>query len=98
ARAPRAARPDPDHLVRGGHLMQSPDVHRKLGRLLGPATAEIGCDECFEQLDHYVELEVAGRDADAALPGLRAHLDGCPACREEHDSLRALVAGEKSEN
>ena len=23
---------------------------------------------------------------------LRAHLDGCPACREEHESLRALVA------
>jgi hypothetical protein len=25
---------------------------------------------------------------------LRAHLAGCPACREEHDSLVALVAGE----
>jgi hypothetical protein len=27
-----------------------------------------------------------------ALPGLRAHLDGCPACREEHESLLALAA------
>jgi hypothetical protein len=26
---------------------------------------------------------------------LRAHLDGCPACREEHESLRALVSGEQ---
>ena len=34
----------------------------------------------------------AGRDADAAIPGLRAHLAGCPACREEHESLRALVS------
>ena len=34
-------------------------------------------------------------DADAAIPGLRAHLDGCPACREEHESLRALVALER---
>jgi hypothetical protein len=41
-----------------------------------------------------VEHEVAGADADAAVPGLRAHLDGCPACREEHDSLLALVSGE----
>ena len=76
--------------------MQSPDFEQTLGRLLGPASAEIGCDECFEQLDRYVELELAGRDADAAIPGLRAHLAGCPACREEHESLRALVGGEQA--
>jgi anti-sigma factor RsiW len=71
--------------------MTTPNFEHILGRLLGPANAEIGCDECFEQLDRYVDLELAGRDADAALPGLRAHLDGCPACREEHESLRALA-------
>ena len=74
--------------------MQSPDFKHMLGRLLGPAKAEIGCDECFEQLDRYVDLEVAGHDADAALPGLRAHLQGCPACREDHESQRALVVRE----
>jgi hypothetical protein len=41
-----------------------------------------------------VELELVGVDADAAIPGLRAHLDGCSACHEEHDALLALVAGE----
>ena len=65
---------------------------QKLRALLGPREPEVGCDECFEQLDLYVEAELAGRDADTLLPGLRAHLDGCPACREEHESLRALVA------
>jgi hypothetical protein len=55
---------------------------------------EIGCDECFEQLDRYVDLQVAGHDADAALPGLRTHLHGCPACREEYESLRALVSAQ----
>ena len=45
-------------------------------------------------LDRYVELELAGEDPDAHLPGLRAHLAGCLACREEHESLRALVAGD----
>jgi hypothetical protein len=62
-----------------------------LSHLLGPSGPEVGCDECFEQLDRFVELEVAGQDADAALPGLRAHLAGCPACREEHESLLALL-------
>jgi len=65
-----------------------------VNHLLGPDGPEVGCDECFEQLDRFVELEVAGADADAALPGLRAHLQGCPACREEHESLVALVRSE----
>jgi hypothetical protein len=63
-----------------------------LHRLLGPSAAEIGCDECFDQLDGYVEADVAGGNADEAFPGLRAHLAGCPACREEHESLRDLLA------
>jgi hypothetical protein len=41
---------------------------------------------CFEELDRYVELELTGQDAEAIIPGPRAHLDGCPACREEQES------------
>ena len=62
-----------------------------LEQLLGPAGFEVTCEQCFELLDQYVDLEVSGADADAHLPGLRAHLDGCPACREDHESLLALV-------
>ena len=77
--------------------MARADLKQVLDRLLGPAEPEVGCEECFTELDRYVELELDGRDADAAIPGLRAHLDGCPACREEHESLRALVGGEPAE-
>jgi hypothetical protein len=62
-----------------------------LQRLLGPSEPELLCDECFERLDEYVELELGGAPADDRIPGMRAHLEGCPACREEHDSLRALL-------
>jgi hypothetical protein len=65
-----------------------------LGRLLGPAEPELTCEECFEELDRYVELEVTGRDADATVPGMRPHLEGCPACREDHDSLAALLTAD----
>jgi hypothetical protein len=64
-----------------------------LNRLLGPTGYEVGCDECFELLDEFVELEAAGADAAAAIPGLRAHLEGCPTCRDEHDALYELVTG-----
>ena len=65
--------------------------HDTLKRLLGPADRELLCDECFERLDQYVELELQGEQADARIPGMRAHLEGCPACHEDYESLRALV-------
>jgi hypothetical protein len=71
--------------------MEDHNTNELLGRLLGPAEPEIGCEACFEELDRYVELEAAGEDAEAAVPGLLPHLEGCPACREEHDSLLALI-------
>lgn len=74
--------------------MSHPDPTRTLRALLGPGRPEIGCEECFDELDRYVDCELAGRDADAAVPGMGAHLAGCPACREDHESLRALVGGE----
>ena len=74
--------------------MEQHELDRTLGRLLGPAEPEVGCDACFEELDRFVDLELAGNDADTFVPGLRAHLAGCPACREEYESLKALVGGE----
>ncbi len=76
--------------------MERADRTRALRALLGPGEPEVGCEVCFDELDRYVELELAGEDADAAIPGLRAHLEGCPACREEHESLRTLVGGEQA--
>lgn len=78
--------------------MERRDLEQALTRLLGPAAPEVGCDECFDGLDRFVELSLEHGDdhADAAVPGLRAHLEGCPACHEEYESLRELVAGERA--
>ena len=65
-----------------------------IDRLLGPVEPEVTCEECFELLDQYVDAEIAGEDADARLPGMGAHLEGCPACREDHESLLALMRSE----
>lgn len=70
------------------------ESRRAIERLLGPGEPEVSCERCFELLDEYVEAELAGSDADAAMPGMRAHLAGCPACREDRESLRALVQAE----
>jgi hypothetical protein len=70
------------------------DAGRLLARALGPDEPELTCEQCFEELDRYVELERAGTDADAAVPGMRAHLEGCPACQEDRRSLLALLDSE----
>jgi anti-sigma factor RsiW len=68
----------------------------ELRQLLGSTGPDVGCDVCFDELHRYVELELAGADAEAAVPGMRAHLEGCPACAEEHETLIALVAHDAS--
>jgi anti-sigma factor RsiW len=72
----------------------SDETTHRLARVLGPAGPEVTCEVCFEELDRYVELELAGADAEAAVPGMRAHLEGCPACAEDHASLVALLESE----
>ena len=67
-----------------------------LRRLLGPGRPEVTCEVCFDELDRYVDLELSGADTEAAVPGMRAHLQGCPACSEEHQSLLALAAEDES--
>jgi hypothetical protein len=71
------------------------DHEQTINRLLGPTGPQVTCEECFELLDEYVDLELGGADADARLPGMRAHLDGCPACNEDHQSLRDLASSDR---
>jgi hypothetical protein len=71
--------------------MATRDNDPSIKRLLGPAEPELLCDECFDRLDEYVELEFQGAKADSQIPGMRPHLEGCPACYEEYRSLRDLV-------
>jgi hypothetical protein len=47
-------------------------------------------------LDVFVEARVLGEDAEAVVPGMQAHLIGCPACLEDHESLRVLVTAGQS--
>jgi hypothetical protein len=64
---------------------------KTLKRILGPADPELLCDECFEKLDEYIDLELQGQAADERIPGMRPHLQGCPACQEDYESLRDLA-------
>lgn len=76
-------------------MTEHPSLDEALGRLLGPSEPELSCEACFDELDRYVELIRIRADADREVPGMRAHLEGCPACREDFDSLRTFVDQER---
>ena len=64
------------------------DVLKKMVRMVaGTKAEEIGCDECFEQVDRFVELKLQGLNAAEAMPLVQDHLDRCAGCREEFEAL-----------
>jgi hypothetical protein len=79
--------------MRGGEkpVRAAHRAEQLLNTLLGPSRPEVSCEACFAELDRYVELELAGRDAERAVSGVLAHLEGCLACGEEHRSLHAFL-------
>jgi hypothetical protein len=59
--------------------------------ILSTRSDEIGCDACFEQLDHFVEMTLAGKNASQAMPLVQDHLERCTDCREEFEALLAAL-------
>jgi hypothetical protein len=70
--------------------VKSDRFERWLKNIYATQDEEISCSECFDQVSHFVELELAGEDATAIMPQLKQHLDQCPACHGEYETLRDL--------
>ncbi|HSR31598.1 MAG TPA: hypothetical protein VLY63_13615 [Anaerolineae bacterium] len=65
-----------------------PDVLKEMARgIMTARPDEIGCAECFEQMDQFVEIELAGKNAADAMPLVKDHLNRCHDCREEFEAL-----------
>jgi hypothetical protein len=78
--------------------MFNQDIFKMLLREIAETReVEIGCDECFEQLDRFVELELSGLNTAQAMPLVQDHLEICGECREEFEALLlALRATEEA--
>ncbi len=74
--------------------MTNPESRRLANLFLGilhTYAEEIGCDTCFEHLDRYVDLALAGKDAAPVMPLVYRHLARCAACREEYEALLSAL-------
>jgi hypothetical protein len=70
--------------------MGSDRFERWLKNIYNTEEEEISCSECFDLVSHYVELEFSNGDPAARMPQVLQHLNQCPVCREEYETLRNL--------
>ncbi len=59
--------------------------------VIGTQDDELTCGECFEELDRFVEITLAEKDAAEAMPLVEDHLRRCRDCREEFEALLAVL-------
>ena len=76
----------PDHQGETTKL-EAPQLKRLVRAIITVRPDEIGCDECFEELDRFVEATLAGKNAAEAMPLVQDHLERCRDCREEYEAL-----------
>lgn len=52
---------------------------------------ELGCNSTFELLDEYADLVAGGQNAEESLPLVKHHIEMCPDCRDEYETLLEIV-------
>lgn len=64
------------------------DILKKMVRSVQMTTQqEIGCGECFEQLEQFAGMKLKGKAPEEAMPLVQDHLKKCNDCREEYEAL-----------
>jgi hypothetical protein len=74
-------------------MLKSGDVVKLVRVVAETRETEIGCDECFERLDKYVETKLSGVEARSVMPLVGDHLDKCVDCRSEFEALLTALRG-----
>jgi hypothetical protein len=89
----RRSRPDQIAMSDDQPPMDAEMLQGLVDMIFSTRSDELSCDECFEHVGRFAELELEGKDAAAALPLVKDHLDRCRCCQEEFDALlKALEA------
>ena len=66
-------------------------IKRMVRNVVTARPDEIGCDTCFDELDRFVEMTLAGKDAAQAMPLVADHLARCRDCRQEFEALLSVL-------
>jgi hypothetical protein len=60
---------------------------------------QLTCGDCFGQIGEFADLALEGRELSAGLQLIQRHLEQCPCCKDEYESLlKALGEMEANAN
>jgi hypothetical protein len=68
-----------------------PETQHLLGSLVQEDPQQVSCDEVFVVLDQFAEAVQRGENVLLLMPLVKKHLDVCPACREEYETLLRML-------
>ena len=72
-------------------MLNRGDFNKLVRAVAETRESEIGCDECFEQMDRFAEIEFSGSDAAPAMPLVHDHLRKCEDCHEQYEALLIAI-------
>lgn len=61
--------------------------------LAGTRENEIGCEDCYDHLDEFVDLYLQGGNPSEILPLVKHHLKMCCCCYDEFKGLMEALGG-----
>lgn len=68
-------------------MLKRGDVVKLVRVVAETRETELGCDECFERLDSFVEAELSGVEASSVMPLVGDHLNKCEDCHGKFEAL-----------
>ncbi len=72
-------------------MLNRGDLNKLVRAVAETRESETGCDECFEQMDRFAEIEFSGSDAATAMPLVHDHLRKCEDCHELYEALLIAI-------
>ena len=72
--------------------MQMPaDIQKLIKMVENTQEVEFSCEDVYQILDQYTELVYRGEDSTQLMPLVEHHIEICPDCREEFESLLRIL-------
>lgn len=53
---------------------------------------DVDCDEVFNAIDQYAEIEIRKEDAARLMPLVHRHLETCSGCNDQYEALLDVLA------
>jgi hypothetical protein len=73
--------------------LTSETIRKMMKSVKSTRDQELACGHCYDELDHFIDIKLSGKNAEEAMPLVVEHLERCAACREEYEVLlKALEA------